>query len=179
MQSHIPLIDLGRQRDAIDTELHEAIEAVLMSCAFVKGSFVSDFESDFAGLVGVEPECVVGCGNGTDAIMLALLAAGIGPGDEVIVPVNTFVATAEPVVQVGATPVFVDVESGSYNIDPSVLEPAITTRTRAIIPVHLYGTPCQMNEIIDVARRFDLLVIEDCAQAHLAQYCAQTVGTLG
>ena len=131
----------------------------------------------FAAAHGVK--YAAGCSNGTTALSLALEAAGIGPGDEVITVSYTFIATAESILHLGATPVFVDVEPGTYNIDPNLVRQAITPRTKAIVPVHIYGTPCEMGALQNVAQEHDLLMIEDCAQAHLAKYDGMAVGTFG
>jgi dTDP-4-amino-4,6-dideoxygalactose transaminase len=149
---------------------------VLDTSAFILGREVEAFERAFAEYVGAR-ECV-GVSNGTAAIQLALQACGVGPGDEVIVPANTFFATAEAVSTAGAKPVFVDCDPDTSNIDASQVEAAVTGRTRAIIPVHLYGQPADLDALFEVARRHDLLVIEDAAQAHGARYKGKRVGPL-
>ena len=135
------------------------------------------FEEQFANAHGVK--YVAGCSNGTTALSLALEAAGVESGDEVITVAYTFIATAESILHQGATPVFVDIEPGTYNIDPNLIRQAITSRTKAIVPVHIYGTPCDMGALQDIAREQDLLMVEDCAQAHLAKYEGKAVGTFG
>ena len=175
----VPFVDLKAQYDSIREEVDRAIAAVIADAAFIGTTgnrYVADFERDFGELIGLE-HCI-GCGNGTDSIEILLQAMGIGPGDEVIVPAHTWISTAEAVTTVGATPVFVDTVSGTYTMDPMRLEGRITSRTRAIIPVHLYGLPADMDPILEIARRRDLKVIEDCAQAVLARYRGRLVGTL-
>lgn len=173
----IPLVNLPGQYKKIKKEILEKIEEVLESCSFIQGEFVSEFENKFAGMH--ETNFGSGCSNGTSAIHLALQALGIKPGDEVITVPNTFFATAEGILHVGAKPVFVDIDSTTHNIDVSKIEAAITDRTRAIMPVHLYGNPAEMAPLMDIAKRHELFVIEDCAQAHLAKYRGQYVGTFG
>ena len=135
------------------------------------------FEEDFAAYCGCQ--YAVGVGSGTDALWLALLASGVGPGDEVITVPNTFMATAEAITYCGAKPVFVDVDALTYTMDPAVLEEAITSRTKAIIPVHLFGQPADMDPILEIARSHGLVVIEDAAQAHGAEYKGRRAGSLG
>ncbi len=173
----IPLVDLKAQYASIRDEIDAAIDAVISKTAFVGGPFVKTFESAFAEFC--EARYAVGCGNGTDALRLALEALGIGAGDEVIVPSHTFFATAEAVIQIGAVPVFADIEDGGFNIDPTTLSALVTERTRAVIPVHLYGHPCDMDAVLEVAGKHDLRIIEDCAQAHGARYKGRPVGTMG
>lgn len=173
----IPLVDLEAQYQQIKEEIDEAIRDVVCSRAFIQGRYVSAFETEFARLLHCNH--AVGCSNGTSALFLALLAAGIKAGDEVITTPATFIATAEAICHVGAVPVFVDIDPRTYTIDPSLIESRITSRTRAILPVHLYGNPADMDSIMALARAHDLKVIEDCAQAHLATYNSKTVGTFG
>jgi len=173
----IPFVDLRAQYASIKPEIDAAIDEVLAAAAFIKGRFVRGFEEAFASFCGVEH--VVGVGNGTDAIMLALTALGIGPGDEVITVAHTFTATAEPVVRLGARPVFLDVDPRTNTLDPGLLEAAITPRTRAIIPVHLYGMPADMDAINQIAGAHHLPVIEDAAQAAGARYKGRRCGSLG
>ncbi len=174
---HIPLVDLKAQYAAIGDEIDAAIAAVIARTAFVGGPFVAAFEAAFAHCCEVRH--AVGCGNGTDAIRLALEALGIGAGDEVILPSHTFFATPEAVLQIGAVPVYADVEEGGFNLDPAAIPPLLSDRTRAILPVHLYGQPCDMEAILELAREHSLAVVEDCAQAHGARYKGRRVGTLG
>jgi dTDP-4-amino-4,6-dideoxygalactose transaminase len=172
----LPLVDLHAQYASIATEIDDAIRNVVKSAAFVGGPAVRELEQAFATFC----ECprVVSCGNGTDAIYLVLRALGIGHGDEVITVTNTFIATAEAISTAGASPVFVDVRADTALIDTTKLEAAITPRTRAIIPVHLYGQPADMNEVMRIANARQLTVIEDAAQAHGARYRGRRVGTL-
>jgi len=172
----VPFVDLQAQYRTIKTEIDEAIRRVLDTSAFVLGREVEAFERAFAEYVGAR-ECV-GVSNGTAAIQLALTACGVGQGQEVIVPANTFFATAEAVSTAGATPVFVDCDAYSSTIDPNRIESAITARTRAIIPVHLYGQPADLDPVFEIADRHGLVVIEDAAQAHGARYRGRRVGPL-
>jgi dTDP-4-amino-4,6-dideoxygalactose transaminase len=173
----IPFVDLEGQYRKLKSEIAAAMDAVLESRAFIQGPFAARFEEEFSGAMG-SPHGL-GCANGTAAISLALEALGVGRGDEVITVSHTFFATAEAVFHVGAIPVFVDIDPRSYTLDPALIEEAITPRTRAIIPVHLYGTPADMNPIMEIARRHGLKVVEDSAQAHLAAYHGKFAGTLG
>ncbi|HEX8173565.1 MAG TPA: DegT/DnrJ/EryC1/StrS family aminotransferase [Pyrinomonadaceae bacterium] len=173
----IPFVDLQAQYRAIKEEVDAAVMRVLSNASFVLGREVAAFEESFAEYIGAR-HCV-GVSNGTAAIQLALTACGIGAGDEVIVPANTFFATAEAVSTAGATPVFVDADPVSYTIDAGQIEAAITPATRAIIPVHLYGQAADLDAVLEIARRHNLLVIEDAAQAHGALYKGRRVGTFG
>jgi len=173
----VPFVDLKAQYNSLKNELDEAILKVVGETAFVSGRYAAAFETEFAGYIGTE-HCVA-VANGTDAIEIALQAIGVGPGDEVIVPANTFFATAEAVSNVGATPVFVDCEPNFYNIDVEKIEEKITSRTKAIIPVHLYGLPAEMDSVMAIAKKHDLKVLEDCAQSHGADYKGQRTGTFG
>ena len=173
----IPCGDLRLQYQALKVELDEAIRSVLEGGWFVLGKSVSAFESEFAAYCGAS--FAIGVGNGTDALQLALMACDIGPGDEVITAPNSATFTALAISAVGARPVFVDIHPDTYNMDPQKLEAAIGPHTRAIMPVHLFGQPADMDPILAIARRHDLLVIEDAAQAHGALYRGQRVGTLG
>ena len=173
----IPFVDLKAQYQSLKHELDPVIARVLQETAFIGGRYAAAFESEFAAYIGVE-HCVA-VANGTDAIEIALRAMGIRPGDEVIVPANTFLATAEGVTNIGADVVFVDNDPVTYNIDHSRIEERITPRTKAIIAVHLYGLPAGMDEIMAIARKNGLKVLEDCAQAHGAKYRGRTVGTFG
>ena len=173
----VPFVDLQAQYRSIKAEVDAAVQRVLDTSAFILGREVESFERAFAEYVGAE--FCVGVSNGTAAIQLALTACGVGGDDEVIVPANTFFATAEAVSTAGATPVFVDCDADSYNIDASKIEAAITPRTRAVIPVHLYGRPADLDAIFRVAERHNLIVVEDAAQAHGARYKGRRVGPLG
>ena len=171
----IRFLDVGATYVALKTDIDIAIQKVLESGIYVQGEEVSAFESEFADYVGAQ-HCV-GVGNGLDALRLALRAVGVSDGDEVIVPSHTFIATWLAVTQCGAKPVGIDTEMMGYNIDVSRIESAITSRTRAIVMVHLYGQPASINDILNIARRYDLRVIEDAAQAHGAIYKGRRVGS--
>ena len=173
----IPAEDVKRQYLLIENEVHEAINRVLPSGRYVLGPELAAFEQEFAAFCGTR--YAIGVSNGTDALQLALTACEIGPGDEVITVPNTYIATVFAITYVGATPVFVDVEPGTYNLNPLLLEAAITERTRAIIPVHLYGQPCEMEPILAIAHEYGLRVIEDAAHAHGAYYYSSPAGSYG
>ena len=158
-------------------EIHVAIQQVLDATAFAGGPFVTRFEKEFAAFCGTKH--AVGVGSGTDALWAALVAAGVGRGDEVITVPDTFIATAEAVSFCGARPVFVDIEETTYNMDPAKLEAAITSKTKAIIPVHLFGQMADMDPIMEIARKRRLYVIEDAAQAHGAEYSGKKAGSVG
>lgn len=163
----------------LESELNllKTFERVLNKSWYIDGTEDKEFETDFAKYLGIK-HCV-GCGNGLDALMLSLKALGIGEGDEVIVPSNTYIATALAVTYVGAKVVLVEPELSTYNINADEIENAITDRTRVIMPVHLYGQPCNMDVIMEIARKHDLKVVEDCAQAHGARYKGKLIGTFG
>lgn len=173
----IPLVDLQAQYSAIKHEILPALERVLDGMHLFLGPEVAAFERDFAAYTHTSHG--VGCGSGTDALVLALRACGIGAGDEVITVANTFIATVEAISAVGAVPVFVDIDPATFTLDPGELGRAYTPRTRAIIPVHLFGQACDMDPILEFARAHDLRVIEDASQAHGATYKGQAVGGLG
>jgi dTDP-4-amino-4,6-dideoxygalactose transaminase len=173
----IPFIDLGAQLARIRPELDAAIERVLSSAAFVGGPDVAALEREFADYCGAAHACAVA--NGTDALQLALRAYGIGAGDEVVTVANTFIATGEAVLLVGARPVFVDVEEETHTLDPARLAAAITPRTKLVLPVHLYGHPAEMTAITAIAKRHGLPVLEDAAQAHGAGWRDKRAGALG
>ena len=173
----IPFLDLQKQYTAIKPEIDDAMRDVIADSAFVGGRYVEAFEAGFAQFCNTT-HCV-GVGNGTDALTIVLKAMGVGPGHEVIVPANSFIATSEAVTTAGAVPVFVDVDPRTYNIDISKIESKITGRTRAIVPVHLYGQPADMDPILEIAGRHGLLVIEDAAQAHGATYKGHRIGSMG
>jgi dTDP-4-amino-4,6-dideoxygalactose transaminase len=170
-------VDLKAQYRSIKPEIDAAIGEVLDTAAFILGPAVSRFEERFAAYVGTKH--ALGVNSGTSALHLALLAAGVGPGDEVIAPAMTFVATASASAYTGARPVFVDVDPATYTIDPTKVEAAITPRTKAIMPVHLYGQCADMDPILDTARHHGMLVIEDAAQAHGARYKGRMAGSMG
>ncbi|HEY2384476.1 MAG TPA: DegT/DnrJ/EryC1/StrS family aminotransferase [Terriglobia bacterium] len=173
----VSFMDLKKEHDAIRGALLDRWATILDSSAFIGGAPVERFEQAFADFCGVRHGAAVG--NGTDALTLALTASGIGSGDEVILPANSFVATAEAVVHAGAIPVFADINRLTYTIDVDRIENLITSRTRALIPVHLYGQPADMDPIVEIARRRGLRIIEDCAQAHGARYHGHRVGSFG
>ena len=173
----IPFVDLKIQYLNIKDEIDSAVKKCIESANFIKGEGVTAFESSFAGYLGID--WCIGCGNGTDALEIILESLNIGPGDEVIVPALTWISTAEAVTNVGAEPVFVDINPGSYTLDYTKIEEKLTRRTKAIIPVHLYGNPADMNEIGLIAVKHGLFVIEDCAQAHGAEISGKKVGTFG
>ena len=173
----IPFVDLHRQYLALKKEIDTAMANVIQESAFIRGPHVDLFEKKFAALIGTR-HCI-SCANGTDAIYIALKGLGIGPGDEVITTAHSWISTSETITQAGARVVFVDTESDTYCVDPKKIEEKITSRTRAIIPVHLYGHPADMDPILKIAKNHGLKVIEDCAQAHLAKYHGSLVGTLG
>jgi len=173
----VPFLNLHLQHQPIRAELIAAFEQVLDSGAFAGGKFVAQFEQEFAAFCETRFAC--GVGNGTDALWFALLALGVRPGDEVITVPSTFMATAEAISYCGATPVFVDIDAESYTMDPARLEQAITPRTKAIIPVHLFGQVADMDPILAVARKHGLPVVEDACQAHGAEYKGRKAGSIG
>jgi UDP-2-acetamido-2-deoxy-ribo-hexuluronate aminotransferase len=173
----LQMVDVVGQYRHIKKEVDDAIHSVLDSGMFIQGKEVGELEHALADYLGVK--CSVACASGTDAIQIALMALGIGPGDEVITTPFTFVATAETIGILGAKPVYVDIDSRTFNIDPALVEAAITPRTRAIIPVHLYGQPADMDPLLAVARAHGLPVIEDAAQALGASYRGRKVCSLG
>ena len=173
----VNFLDLKVQYEAIREEIAEALQAVLDKTAFAGGPFVSKFEEEFA--VYCQVEHAVGVGSGTEALWIALLAAGVGTGDEVITVPNTFIATAEAISFTGATPVFVDIDEKTHNMDPNLLEAAITNKTKAVIPVHLFGQPADMDPIRITAKKYGLFLLEDACQAHGAEYKGKRTGSLG
>jgi len=173
----IPLVDINAQYLGIKSEIDSAISEVILSGDFIKGKAVNNFEKAFADYLGAR--FCLGVGNGTDALEIILKSLNIGIGDEVLVPALTWIATAEAVNNVGGEPVFVDINPATYTIDIKKIEEKITSRTKAIIPVHLYGCPSDMNEIIKIANNYKLYVVEDCAQSHGAEYLNKKTGTFG
>jgi dTDP-4-amino-4,6-dideoxygalactose transaminase len=173
----VPFVDLRTQYRALREEIHPAMERVMEAGAFILGDEVEAFEAEFAAYSGCDHG--VGVGSGTDALRLALRALDIGPGDEVITAANTFAATALSIAHTGAVPVLADVREADFNLDPEAVERAVTPRTRAIVPVHLYGHPAPMDEILDIARRHGLAVVEDACQAHGAAYRGRPAGSMG
>lgn len=177
---NIKLVDLNRQYEQHKPEFDAAIGGVIAASAFIgnsSNSFVRSFEENFARFNGVK-HCIA-CANGTDSLEILLKSMGIGLGDEVIVPAISWIATSEAVSNIGAKPVFVDIEDTYYCIDPRLIESKITEKTKAIIPVHLYGHPADMTKIMAIAEKYNLVVLEDCAQAHGASIDGKMVGTFG
>lgn len=173
----IPLVDLRAQYHSLAGEIHQALENVMERCDFILGTEVAQFEQEFAEFC--QAKYAVGLATGTDAIHLGLMALGVGPGDEVITAPNSFIASASGISFAGATPVFADVDPATYTLDPAAVERAVTPRTKAIVPVHLYGQPADMDGIMRVAERFGLKVLEDACQAHGAEYKGRRVGSIG
>jgi dTDP-4-amino-4,6-dideoxygalactose transaminase len=177
MQWKVPFLDLRSHHVSLLEEINGAIREVIDSSAFAGGPFVARFEEDFAAYC--ESKYAIGVGSGTEALWLTLLALGVGPGDEVITVPNTFMATAEAITYCGARPVFVDVDQRTYTMEPTRLGQAVTSSTKAIIPVHLFGHPADMDPILELAGGHGLFVVEDAAQAHGAVYKGRKVGSLG
>jgi len=174
---HVPFVDLGAQYRAIRPSIDEAIRSVIRETAFVRGPYVSDFENAFAKKCNVK-HCI-SVANGTDAIFITLKMLGIGPGDEVITTANSWISTSETISLTGAKPVFVDIEPDYYCIDPHKIEDKITSRTKAAVPVHLYGQPAETDAIKSICVKHGLFLVEDCAQAHFAEYKGRIVGASG
>lgn len=173
----IPVIDLNKQYQSIRSELDDVFSRILAKGSFILGAEVAAFEKEFAEYCGVSH--AVGVASGTEALQLALLACGIGENDEVIAPAHTAVATISAVEATGARPLLVDIDLARYTLDPNLLHQIITPQTRAIIPVHLYGCPVDMNPVLEIARENNLFVVEDCSQAHGAVYQGRKVGAWG
>ncbi|GAO45214.1 DegT/DnrJ/EryC1/StrS family aminotransferase [Flavihumibacter petaseus] len=173
----VPFVDLYAQYLSIKGEIDHAIERTIKESSYIGGKPVVGFEQEFAQYCKLP--YVISCGNGTDSIEILLKASGIGAGDEVIVPAITWISSAEAVTAIGAKPVFVDIEADYFTINPALIEAAITPRTKAIIPVHLYGHPADMPAIMEIARKHNLFVLEDCAQSHGAAINGQLAGTFG
>jgi dTDP-4-amino-4,6-dideoxygalactose transaminase len=185
---NIPLVDLKSQYESIKDEINSVISEVVSKSAFIGGPFVKNFESAFAEYCNVK-HCI-GVGNGTDALFIALKILGVGEGDEVIVPANSFIATSEAVTLTGARVAFIDINPKTYNMDPDKLEDylkkrltphasRLTPQPKAVLPVHLYGQPADMDPILDIAKKYNLKVIEDAAQAHGAVYKGSQIGSIG
>src|SRR5581483_10873512 len=174
--TRIPLVDLHAQYESIKPEIDAAIQRTIDSAAFILGPEAKQFETNFAEFCNAKH--AIGLDSGTAALHLSLLTLGIGAGDQVITTPHTFVATSEPITLTGARPVFVDIDPRTYNLDPNQVEAAITPRTKAIIPVHLYGQPAEMDAILEIAKRHNIPVIEDAAQAHGAEYRGRRIGSL-
>jgi dTDP-4-amino-4,6-dideoxygalactose transaminase len=177
MHIRVPFLDLNAHHAPLRSEFDRAIGEVIKSGAFAGGPFVEKFEAEFAAYN--HSQYAVGLGSGTEALWLSLLACGVGPGDEVITVPNTFMATAEAITYCAARPVFVDVDENTYTMDPAGLKKAVTSKTKAIIPVHLFGQAADMDPVLEFAREHGLFVIEDAAQAHGAEYKGRKVGTFG
>jgi len=173
----IPFLDLKRQYEQIKEEIDVAIQKVIDSQMFILGDHVSKFEDDLSRYCGTK--YAVGCSSGTDALILSLLAAGIEKGDEVITSPFTFFATAEAIIRVGAKPIFVDIDESTYNIDTSQIEKSITSKTKAIVPVHIFGQCSNMSEILRISDKHNLIVIEDAAQAIGAEWSGKKAGSMG
>jgi dTDP-4-amino-4,6-dideoxygalactose transaminase len=173
----VPFLDLEAHHHPLQEEIQAAIQEVINSSAFAGGPFVARFEEDYAAYC--QTHFAVGVGSGTEALWLSLLAFGIGPGDEVITVPNTFMATAEAISFCGAKPVFIDIDERTYTLDPDLFERAITARTKAVIPVQLFGQMADMDPIMEIARKHQLRVIEDACQAHGAEYKGRRAGSIG
>ena len=176
-KNNIPFFDISRQYQSIKAEIESEIIAFLPTCNYIGGKTVTQFENKMAEQLGVKH--VISCGNGTDALVLALKSAGVCEGDEVITTPFSFFATSEAIAYVGAIPVFADIRKSDLNIDPSKIEALITDKTKAIIPVHIFGAPCAMDEINSIAKKHHLFVIEDACQAIGASYKGKEIGSLG
>jgi dTDP-4-amino-4,6-dideoxygalactose transaminase len=173
----IPMTDLTDQYTTMKEEINSAVQRVMESGRFILGPEVEAFEKEIAAYCGTK--FAVGVASGTDALILSLMACGIRNGDEVITTPFTFIATSEAIIHCGAVPIFVDIDPRTYNIDPDRIESRITSRTRAILPVHLYGQPAEMDKIVTMGRKYNLRIIEDCAQALSAEYKSRKVGSIG
>jgi dTDP-4-amino-4,6-dideoxygalactose transaminase len=174
---NIPFVDLKAQYRSLKVEIDAAIQSVIDKTAFVRGPHVEEFERAFAEKYGVR--YCISCANGTDAIYITLKALGIGPGDEVITVANSWISTSETITQAGAKPVFVDIDPDYYHINPNKIEEKITPKTKAILPVHLFGQPASIDEIKAICEKHGLFLVEDCAQSHFATFNGQKVGTFG
>ena len=174
---NVPFVDLKAQYRTLKIEIDSAIQSVIDKTAFVRGPYVEEFESAFAEKYGVK-HCI-SCANGTDAIYITLKALGIGPGDEVITVANSWISTSETITQAGARPVFVDIDRDTHLIDIELMESAITSKTKAVIPVHLYGQAVDVKNIIDICEKRGIKIIEDSCQAHGASVDGVKSGILG
>lgn len=173
----IPFVDIQQQYQNIKQEIDAAIASVIAESAFIGGKYVQEFEQAFAKLHGVK-HCI-SCANGTDALYIIMKMLGIGNGDEVITVANSWISSSETISQTGATPVFIDCHKDFYSIDESLIEAKITAKTRAILPVHLQGQMCNMDVTIALAKKYQLHIVEDCAQSHLSEFGGQLAGTFG
>ncbi len=173
----LPFVDLHAQYLTIKDEIDAVIADVIKNSLFIRGPYVQKFEQQFSEMLGV-PHCI-SCANGTDSLYIAMHALGVKPGDEVIAPAHSWISTTETITQAGGTVVFCDTDPDSFTINPDAIRAKITPRTVGIIPVHLYGQAADMDPIMALARQHGLWVLEDCAQAHLARYKGQLVGTFG
>jgi dTDP-4-amino-4,6-dideoxygalactose transaminase len=174
---HIPMTDLTVQYAMLKEELDESIQRVIISGRFILGPEVEAYEKEIAAYCSVK--YAIGVASGTDALMLSLIACGVKPGDEVITTPFTFIATAEAITHCGAVPVFIDIDWRTYNIDTTQIEAKITSKTRAIIPVHLFGQPAEMDNILELSKKYNVKIVEDCAQALSAKYKEKKVGSIG
>ena len=174
---HVPFVDLRAQHRPLVGEIERAMRGVIDRGDFIMGAAVEQFETEYAAYIGTRH--AIGVGTGLSAIELALRAFDVGPGDEVITPANTFIATVLAIMAVGARPVFADMDGATYGIDADAINAAVTARTKAIVPVHLYGQPVDLDAVVAVARRHNLVVIEDAAQAHGARYKGRRAGSIG
>lgn len=177
LKMQIPLVDLKIQYKSLSKEINTAFKKICSSSSFIKGWALEEFEQNFAKFIGTK--YCIGVASGTDALHLSLIALGIGKDDEVLLPVNTFIATAYAIIYVGAKPIFVDVDTRTYNIDVNLIEKKITKKTKAIIPVHLCGQPAEMNQIMKLTKKYKLSLIEDACQSHGADYKNKRTGTFG
>src|SRR6185436_13309252 len=174
---NVPFVDLKAQYESIRKDIDTAIQQVIQETAFIGGKYVKSFDQSFAQAYGVK-HCI-GCANGTDAIYIIMRMLGIGAGDEVITTAGSWISTSETIGQTGATPVFVDIEPDFYTIDVSKIEEKITPRTKAIIPVHIYGQMADIESIAAICKKHNLHLIEDCAQSHFSKYKDRNAGTWG
>lgn len=174
---YVPFVDLEAQYKSVKKEMDEAIHRILDNTAFIGGKEVDEFEKNFQELYNVD-HCV-SVGNGTDSLYIIMKMLGIGPGDEVITPANSWISSSETITQTGATPVFADIEKDYYTIDPNHVEQLITKKTKAIMPVHIFGQMCDMDAIMQTAKKHNLYVIEDCAQSHFSEFKGKRAGVIG
>ena len=177
MNPKVPFVDLHAQYQTIKDEIDFVIADVIKKSAFVRGPYVDKFEQMFADMM--ERKYCISCANGTDSLYIAMIALGVKPGDEIIAPAHSWISTTETITQAGGKVIFCDTDANTFTIDPQSIEEKITTNTVGIIPVHLYGQPADMDSIMAIAKKHNLWVLEDCAQAHLARYKGQLVGTFG